>query len=223
MNHLFLLHEIVEYLHFQFPRASIGISGSIANNTFKESSDIDLLFVNEAILNAYSISFYYKGISVSIFVFSLSFLSQNYNRILYGFHNMPSTFILQSNIINDSTKIISVMKCYVFDILQQRKILRHLLIEELKKGISNRLDTANNALYKKKKSLYWVCKKMIDIFFLQNFPDKVTTKKEGREPFILLKEYSPNLFLLMSDILPYKENSLDLFFKESLIKKIKEV
>ena len=115
------------------------------------------------------------------------------------------------------------MKRYVFDILQQRKILRHLLIEELKKGISNRLDTANNALYKKKKSLYWVCKKMIDIFFLQNFPDKVTTKKEGREPFILLKEYSPNLFLLLFYILPYKENSLDLFFKESLIKKIKEV
>ncbi|MCS2221622.1 nucleotidyltransferase domain-containing protein [Bacteroides fragilis] len=224
MNHLFLLHEIVEYLHFQFPRASIGISGSIANNTFKESSDIDLLFVNETILNAYSISFYYKGISVSIFVFSLNFLSQNYNRILYGFHNMPSIFILQSNIIYDSTKIISVMKRYVFDILQQRKILRHLLIEELKKGISNRLETTNsNALYKKKKSLYWVCKKMIDIFFLQNYPDKVTTKKEGREPFILLKEYSPNLFLLMSDILPYKENSLDLFFKESLIKKIKEV
>lgn len=160
MNHLFLLHEIVEYLHFQFPRASIGISGSIANNTFKKSSDIDLLFVNETILNAYSISFYYKGISVSIFVFSLNFLSQNYNRILYGFHNMPSTFILQSNIIYDSTKIISVMKRYVFDILQQRKILRHLLIEELKKGISNRLETTNsNALYKKKKSLYWVCKK----------------------------------------------------------------
>ena len=83
MNHLFLLHEIVEYLHFQFPRASIGISGSIANNTFKKSSDIDLLFVNETILNAYSISFYYKGISVSIFVFSLNFLSQYYNRILY--------------------------------------------------------------------------------------------------------------------------------------------
>ena len=61
MNHLFLLHEIVEYLHFQSPRASIGISGSIANNTFKESSDIDLLFVNEAILNAYSISFIIKG------------------------------------------------------------------------------------------------------------------------------------------------------------------
>ena len=64
---------------------------------------------------------------------------------------------------------------------------------------------------------------MSDIIFLHNFPDTVTTKKEATEPFILLKEYSPNLFLLMSDILPYKENSLDLFFKESLIKKIKEV
>lgn len=82
MNHLFLLHEIVEYLHFQFPRASIGISGSIANNTFKKSSDIDLLFVNETILNAYSISFYYKGISVSIFVFSLNFCL----RIIIGYY-----------------------------------------------------------------------------------------------------------------------------------------
>lgn len=72
---------------------------------------------------------------------------------------MPSTFILQSNIIYDSTKIISVMKRYVFDILQQRKILRHLLIEELKKGISNRLDTANNALYKKKKVFIGYVKK----------------------------------------------------------------
>ena len=143
---------------------------------------------------------------------------------------MPSTFILQSNIIYDSTKIISVMKRYVFDILQQRKILRQDTgeLQLTNYGISGIpvfqvSRYAAIALYKKKKSLYWVCKKMIDIFFLQNFPDKVTTKKEGREPFILLKEYSPNLFLLMSDILPYKENSLDLFFKESLIKKIKEV
>lgn len=47
------------------------------------------------------------------------------------------------------------MKRYVFDILQQRKILRHLLIEELKKGISNRLETTNsNALYKKEKKVF---------------------------------------------------------------------
>jgi len=42
--HKLVAEEVMNYLHSRFPDASIGIGGSVANNTYTKDSDIDLLF-----------------------------------------------------------------------------------------------------------------------------------------------------------------------------------
>ncbi len=77
MTHEQISHKIVTALHVAYPDASIGVGGSVAEGTYREDSDIDILFLREGQTESYSVSFVYEGIDISIFSFSMSFFNSN--------------------------------------------------------------------------------------------------------------------------------------------------
>ncbi|WP_455592480.1 nucleotidyltransferase domain-containing protein [Bacteroides sp.] len=143
--------EIIGCLHKRYSDASIGLSGSVAMNTFRHNSDIDILFCRKSILSSYSVTFKYKEVSVSIFVFSLGLIEENYMEYLCGYHNMPITFISTSKIIYDPCGIIGNLKEIINDIVRRKVILSKLLVCELEKNAMNLLSLNPKSFYEEKK------------------------------------------------------------------------
>lgn len=199
--------EIIEYLHQRYPDASIGISGSVAKGTYRHDSDIDILFLRKSILSSYFVTFKYKEINVSIFIFSPGLIEENDMKYLCGYHNMPITFITISKIIYDPYGAISNLKEIINNIVRRKVILSKLLVGELKKNALNLLDLTPRYLYEEKKIIYAVCNIIISIYYLKKHPNRITLKKEGRNPFPFLEKENKELYKKIKHCIPYKPNS----------------
>lgn len=177
MIHKEVLREVVDKLHAAYPEASIGIGGSVANETYRADSDIDILLMKEGQVESFSITCMYRGIRISIFSFSISFILKNERRYLYSFHEMPITFISGASIIYDDKGLIQKLKETVRDIMERRFYLKDVLIDKLKNEITRlcMLDSQSSLL--RKQIHYTIADGMLSIFFLSKMPRLITKKQ----------------------------------------------
>lgn len=220
MIHELILKEVVSFLHSTFPDASIGVSGSVAAGTYRADSDVDLLFQQKGAKQNFQISFLYRGIKVSVFSFSKEMLYNNERKYLFMHHNMPITYISDTNVLYDSERGIEELKDFVQDIVTRRVLLKQILISNLKDEIAYLFQQSTNALIEEKKRCYNIVNKIIAIFFLKRYADKVIRKKEGHNPFVTIMNDDRVLYVKLQECLPYHSDSikyLELLFKNYIL------
>ncbi|RHI02864.1 hypothetical protein DW182_18380 [Bacteroides sp. AM16-24] len=186
MTHEQISHKIVTALHVAYPDASIGVGGSVAEGTYREDSDIDILFLREGQTESYSVSFVYEGIDISIFSFSMSFFNSNDRKYLYTYHNMPITFISGVSVLYDEKRLIEEIRKIVDNLLERRSFLRELLIKDLKNGIEKLFNFQSQSVLERKRIYYDIIHSIVYIFFLKKYPDKIINKQYGRNPFTII-------------------------------------
>lgn len=214
MKHLEVAHKVVDFLHESYPDSSIALGGSVAEGLFSKDSDIDILFMKASITGTYLITFEYEGLEVTLFIISKQHIYQNYQKYLYGYHNMPLTFISSSRLIYDSFDLIKGLRKYFNDIIQRRGMLRTMLVDNLKNEILEICNIDHNECMEKKKSVFMVCNRLVELFYLAYYPYRITTKSEGRNPFIFLKKSDYILYNFIRKILPYSWESYPILKKE---------
>ncbi len=69
-------------------------------------------------------------------------------------------------------------------------------------------------MHPKKKSVFMVCNRLIQLFYLAHYPHRITTKSEGRNPFIFLEKTDYVLYNFIKKILPYNWESYSLLRKD---------
>lgn len=220
MIHELVLKEIVSFLHSTFPDASIGVSGSMAAGTYREDSDIDLLFQQKGAKQNFQVSFLHRGIKVSVFSFSKETLYANERKYLFMHHNMPITYISDTNILYDKEGYIEELKDFVQDIVTRRVLLKQMLITNLKNEIASLFRHRTNVLIEEKKRCYNIVNKMIAIFFLKRYANKVIRKKEGHNPFATIMTDDREFYMMLKECLPYHFDSikcLELLFKNYIL------
>lgn len=214
MKHLEVAHKVVDFLHESYPDSSIALGGSVAEGLFSKDSDIDILFMKASITGTYLMTFEYEGLEVTLFIISKQHIYQNYQKYLYGYHNMPLTFISSSRLIYDSFDLIKGLRKYFNDIIQRRGMLRTMLVDNLKNEILEICNIDHHECMEKKKSVFMVCNRLVQLFYLAYYPYRITTKSEGRNPFIFLKKSDYVLYNFIRKILPYSWESYPILKKE---------
>ena len=64
----------------------------LQNFFLRKDSDLDILFMKASITGAYLVTFKYDGLEVTIFIISKQHIYRDFQKYLYGYHNMPLTF-----------------------------------------------------------------------------------------------------------------------------------
>lgn len=77
----------------------------------------------------------------------------------------------------------------------------------MKDEISNLLRSGSNSLIDEKRRFYSILNKIISIFFLKLYADKVISKEEGHNPFSTINKKDEMLFITLRDCLPYAGDS----------------
>lgn len=198
-----VLSEVVDYLHKAYPDASIGVGGSVASGTYTADSDVDILFQREGFQKDFLISFFCKGIKVSIFGIGKNGLLQRERNILLNYRNMPISFISSVAVIYDDKELIVDLKSFVRDMVERRRILRYILIDELKVNIRNQLQLAPTSYLETKKKVYAIIDKMISLFYLKFHAGRIVQKQEGRNPYTVIKNDDYMLYEKLKESLPY--------------------
>jgi hypothetical protein len=204
--HKHIAIEIINKLHDQFPDASIALTGSVANDTYTESSDIDILFVRKNIHYSYSVKFIYKNINVTLFYFCTGIINKYSNNYLYQYHNACFVCILQSKIIYDNENLILNLKTQFDELCNRRILLKDLLKSELKDNIRQLIDFVPTKELDKKRALYQVMDKILAIFFLHKCTKGALTKQAGQCPFAIIKEENIELYKYLTKWLPFEPN-----------------
>ncbi len=207
MMHELVLKEIVSFLHETFPDASVGVSGSIATGMYRKDSDIDILFQQKNVKESTLIHFVHKGIKVSLFSFSKEMLYDNEKKYLFTYHNMPITYISDTKILYDGGGYIEDLKDFVENIVIRRRLLRQILISDLKYEIAYLLQLKVASVIEDKKRCYSIVNKIISIFFLSLYADKVIGKREGNNPFATIMADDKELYVRLKVCLPYRFDS----------------
>lgn len=205
----FILNKVVNFLHSTYPAASIGVGGSVAVGTYRVDSDIDIMFQRGNCQKSFLLSFYCDGIKVSIFSFSKELFLLNERKYLLAFHSMPITFISGVTILYDDFGFISELKEIVGGLVERRKILRFVLIDELKANIETQLQLKPISYIDVKKQIYSVIDMIIFIFYLKFHAARIIQKQERRNPYIVIKEDDYILYEKLQECLPYKFKTYD--------------
>ena len=214
MKHLEVAHTVVDFLHKSFPDASIALGGSVAEFFFRKDSDLDILFMKASITGAYLVTFKYDGLEVTIFIISKQHIYRDFQKYLYGYHNMPLTFVSCCRGIYDPLHLIKDLQKYLNDIIERRVLLRTMLVDNLKNEILEICNIDHDECIEKKKSVFMVCNRLIQLFYLAHYPHRITTKSEGRNPFIFLEKTDYVLYNFIRKILPYNWESYSLLRKD---------
>lgn len=202
-----VLKEVVDMLHNTYSDASIGVSGSMAMRTHKRNSDVDILFQQDNIRQSFLLSFSHRGVKVSLFHFNKEMLYCNERKYLFTYHNMPITYISDTSIIYDSKGLIADLKGFVDSIVNRRILLKHIFIDELKNEITYLLQSDLDGIMNEKRRLYGVVNRIISIFYLSLYADKIVEKIEGHNPFHTIKKDDSTLYKKLRECLPYTANS----------------
>lgn len=202
-----VLNEVVGYLHEAYPDASIGVGGSVAAGTYRTDSDVDILFQQENCHKNFLVSFFHRGIKVSIFGFSKDCLCWSEQRFLINYHNMPVTFILNVVIIYDNKKLIDDLKNFIREVIERRKALRYILIDELKVRIETQLQIEPISYFEVKRKNYNIVNMIIFIFYLKFHASRIIQKEEGCNPYPIIREGDYLLYESLKKCLPYNSKS----------------
>lgn len=207
MNQIQALEYIVNQLHSKYPNASIGVSGSVATNAYNIDSDVDLLFQQKDIKQSSLLSFSHEGIKISLFSFNKELLYQNERKYLFTYHNMPMTYISSTKVLYDDNGIISDLKRFVEDIVNRRVLLKSFFISELKMEIDYCLQMDLHNTASEKRAFYSIVNKIISIFYLKFYANKIISKKEGNNPFNTILNEDNILYEKIKKCLPYGPDS----------------
>lgn len=91
---------------------------------------------------------------------------------------MPISFISDVCSIHDEKDLITDLKYFVKDIVERRRILKYILIDELKTSIANLLQVKPSSLIDIKRETYAVIDKMICIFYLKFHADRIVQSRK---------------------------------------------
>lgn len=221
MTHEEILKDIVEVLHQTYPQASIGVGGSLANGTYRVDSDVDLLFLRQGQMESYSITFCYKGVQVSIFSFSHAFWQKNDRKYLYGYHNMPMSFVKGVVPIYDENRLIQDLKDRVEELVNRRVLLKHILINELTQEGRALLSREAESVYMKKLIHYRTIEMLINQYFLEFYSHKVTGKQIEQNVYEMIARNDRSMYTALYECMPYclKANQkLKFLFEQNKLK-----
>lgn len=124
-------------------------------------------------------------------------------KYLLNYNNMPISFISDVCSIHDEKDLITDLKYFVKDIVERRRILKYILIDELKTSIANLLQVKPSSLIDIKRETYAVIDKMICIFYLKFHADRIVQKQEGRNPYWIIERDDDTLYKSLKECMPY--------------------
>ncbi len=205
--HKIIAQEVMDFLHDRFPEASIGVGGSVANGTYTEKSDIDLLFLNKDYKHSHSVSFTYKGIRIGIFTYTRSMFLTNNLDLLYNHHNMRMTYIHITQPAYDPLGLFEDLKESVEEVMMRRKLLRNVLIDDLKADIRQEFSKRPADIFEEKENLYVILERILSIVFLKYYSDKILSKKEARNVYGLVEAVDPYLHEQLKKTYPVRPHT----------------
>ena len=130
------------------------------------------------------------------------------DKYLYSYHNMPLRYVYSSQCVYDSGNMLNAICCEIDDACLKRQLFKSILSREIKDHILHLLNRNNLDIIHRKEVLYLVVNKIVTLFVLKEYSNKVTSKIEGRDPFTLIKKKDAYLYNLLKVCLPYHGNSL---------------
>ena len=122
---------------------------------------------------------------------------------------MPISFISGVFIIYDDKGFITDLQKIVKNLVERRRILRYVLIDELKASIDRQLQIKPVSHINVKKRTYAVIDKIIFIFYLNFHADRIVQKQEGRNPYMVIKRDDNVLYEKLIECMPYKNGAYD--------------
>lgn len=214
MNHINKSQEILHQLNQHFPKAAIGVSGSVALNTNKPTSDIDLVFIDNHV-NSYRLSFEYKNTAINLFAFQPNIVEIENSYWLEKFHSMPISLIYKTKTFCDPQKRIENLKVLISEEFIRREILTKYILTELKHKIESLISSETNGIIDTKKQIHNIVRIILKIFFIKNLKTNLS-KEEALNPFKSLQKTDKQLFNSIKELLPIdvhsKEKIKELYF-----------
>jgi predicted nucleotidyltransferase len=198
--------EIIKSLHAKYPTAAVALCGSVAEGTYREDSDIDILFLNKNIDKSYNISFSYKGIRISIFIIQKDLIKRNESKYLFNKSMLPS-IIYRSKILYDYDNQISDLKEYISNLLTKEIILKKETLLYLKRIIRQLLEINTTNLTEKKIIFYRIINLIIKLFFVREFAGEINTKDTDKAPFSYIRNRDITLFRALERCIPFHYES----------------
>ena len=192
-RHKEVANELIELIYWRNPRASIGLAGSVASDTYTLQSDIDILVCSEEVESGYLVSFLYHELKVSIFVYSVSAYCQCKWEYLY--RHMPSSYIIGVRSCYDAQKYIHTLRFLIQENIQRGNKNRELLMIRTKEQIYYRF----KQLYietdeiQRKYVYYTICANICRLLYLRFFGFRIMTKIEQRNPLVWMKQIDEEL------------------------------
>lgn len=191
MIHKDLAYEIINKIHASYPEYSVAITGSIATNTWNKRSDIDLLLMSKNFNNSFLINFNYKGVEISLFLYSAEYITKKEQKATYFYNVHPHNIVHSSLIVFDYYNLIQKALQFLNYIIEKRSIMKRFLTNELltqTRKESNLYLKSNNT-----DSYHNIIKNIIAISLLQNCPKKLISKKESSDFISFLSSIDPEV------------------------------
>ena len=129
-----------------FPQSSFGISGSVANSTHNNKSDLDLLLLDNSFKKNRQYIFTYNEIEVNLLCLNEDIIKNKLNSYMWFFNIQHLGYIKNCKIICDVNGQLARLVLFVNDLLMKKFTSPHTLMENtetmmdeyLKEGVSLR-------------------------------------------------------------------------------------
>jgi len=153
------------------------------------------------------VSFTYKGILIGIFIYARKMFLTNYLDLIYTHHNMRLTYIDIILPIYDPHGLINDLKESVNEIMIRRRLLRDILISDLKEDIQTEFSKHPADIFEKKEILYLLLEKIAAIVFLRYYSSKLLSKREAQNIYPLIETVDPYLYECLKKTYPVHQKT----------------
>jgi len=205
--HIEIAEKLLELLKSEFPTASLALAGSVASGKYTKDSDIDIVFVSNDFKNSHLLNFSVNEIKIGLFVLTKDCIKQN-NSTLQSYHIDEATLVSQSKIYYDPDNKIKYINSKINELYEKRELVNIMLISELKKKISILFSNEPTSFLEKKMCYLEIIEGLQLIFFLKKV-NRITSKKEGLNPFSVIKEIDKYMYNELLNCMPFREKSIE--------------
>jgi len=200
-KHIEVMERLANKLKNYFPESGIGISGSIAKNTFDERSDIDLLVLDRSFEKNRQYVFYtLENIRVNILCFKPDSIEDKFKQWSIYFTGQHLQFILDTKPLFDKNSLIKEVQEKILSFKKTKlslKDITDLLSNNLRMQINGK-ETQN--IFCSKKDSFVKLYSLLNVWFI-NKGIKSKNKTELLNAFKIIEMEDCYLFPIVSSCL----------------------
>ncbi len=205
--HVVIAEKLLELLKSEFPTASLALAGSVASGKYTKDSDIDIVFVNDDFKNSHLLNFSFNEIKIGLFILTRDCIKQS-NSTLQSHHIDEAVLVSKAKIYYDPDNKIKYINSKINELYEKRELVSGMLISELKKKLSILFSNEPISSLEKKMCYLEIIEGLQLIFFLKK-AYRITTKKEGLNPFSVIKEIDKYMYDELLNCIPFRGKSIE--------------